>query len=182
MNYPVWYEKISRPFRGSAAARVLRAADKTLVGLFVCEYVCLLACAFGIFQMLLGGPEPDAMGISPVQAVAVPALVFVVAAGLRTLLDKPRPYEAYAIHPVFEERQADESKRGKSMPSLHVASAGVIALSACFAFPSPATAVVQCALCLAVAFTRITGGVHFPQDVLVSLALALAIGIPGFIL
>ena len=108
-----------------------------------------------------------------VRAVAVPGISFVILSVFRYLFNAPRPYEVFGIKPVIK-----KDTKGKSMPSRHVFSIFVIAVTV-FYFCHPAGIVLGAAGVI-MAAARVAGGVHFPADVAVGAAAGIVSGIAGF--
>lgn len=97
--------------------------------------------------------------------VALLALTSISSQLLKELLSHPR------LQPVIEGGHVDPS----SLPSGHATAAMALALAAVFAAPRrarPAAAVVGAALALAVGFSVVALGWHFPSDVLAGYLLA----------
>jgi undecaprenyl-diphosphatase len=80
------------------------------------------------------------------------------AAGLKALVDRPRPPERYA-----EPKTLVPVPHDASFPSGHAATSFAAATMLSFAFPRLAPALLL--LAAAVAFSRIYVGVHYPLDV-----------------
>lgn len=163
MNYERWYANISAPFRSVSAKRALTVLDKGLVYAIAALYLVTLAYLAFIADVRFW------------RALIVPGATFALVTVLRAVLDKPRPYEEHAIDPIIK-----KDTHGKSLPSRHVASAVIIACT--LAWLNPPLGVAAFAACFIVAFTRIVGGVHYPRDVIASLAISLAAGLTGFVL
>ena len=108
-----------------------------------------------------------------VRAVAVPGISFVILSVFRYLFNAPRHYEVFGIKPVIK-----KDTKGKSMPSRHVFSIFVIAVTV-FYFCHPAGIVLGAAGVI-MAAARVAGGVHFPADVAVGAAAGIVSGIAGF--
>lgn len=108
-----------------------------------------------------------------VRAVAVPGISFVILSVFRYLFNAPRPYEVFGIKPVIK-----KDTKGKSMPSRHVFSMFVIAVTV-FYFCHPAGIVLGAAGVI-MAAARVAGGVHFPADVAAGAAAGIVSGIVGF--
>ena len=161
MDYSEWYKRIAAPFRRNAGARFLEMLDKLLVVGFVAAYAVLLA-------VLLATGDSRLLG-----AIVVPGATYAIARAVRTLVNRPRPYEACDIDPLIK-----KDTHGKSMPSLHMTCAAIIAI-ACFQVWPVGGSVLFCA-CICIAFTRIVGGVHYPTDIVASIALAVLCGAIGF--
>lgn len=184
MDYADWYAKASRPFRGRVATWLVRVLDAGLVGVFVAEYMNALYGA-GYWQWAMSTLNYPVMEVPPRTSLAalvvVPLAAFVLASVLRAKLNRPRPYEAHDIKPLFARDLVQQRKSGRSLPSRHMTCAVIIAVSFCLVYPpGPLVIPIQALLCAGVAFTRIIGGVHFPRDVIAATALALACGLVGF--
>ena len=160
MNYARFYKRISSPLRSPRARRLLRLFDKLLVLLFVIAYAGLL-----ITLAIHGDPRI-------IKVLAIPLVAFVCTALLRVLINRPRPSESCDIDPLIRKEST-----GKSLPSLHVASAVVISIT--YLWIIPASGPLCLLACCAVAGTRIIGGLHFPSDVACAAVLSLLIGISG---
>ena len=75
------------------------------------------------------------------------------------LFDQKRPYVVYDFTPLIV-----KEKKGQSMPSRHVFSAFVIAMSALYiCIP---LGIFMMLLAVIMAFERVICGVHFPKDVI----------------
>ena len=107
------------------------------------------------------------------KAILVPAVSFIVLSVFRYLYNAPRPYEVFGMQPVIK-----KDTKGKSMPSRHVFSIFVIAVTV-FYFCHPAGICLGAAGVI-MAAARVAGGVHFPADVAVGAAAGIVSGIAGF--
>ena len=163
MDYESWYERISEPFRGDNAMRLVNVADKAMVIVVAAVYIAVLAWLFFTGDRRLP------------RAVLVPMFTFALVSVIRERIDAPRPYELYAIDPIIF-----KDTRGKSFPSRHLASAVIIACA--LAWLNPVLGVLGFICSIIVAFTRIVGGVHFPRDIAASIGIALACGLVGFVI
>ena len=164
MNYVDWYRRVSAPFRSAIAREVIVVADKALVLFIAVAYFASIVLLFVRGEVL-----------AAVRVVLVPAITFALVTYLRDRWNTRRPYEDFDIDPII---QKDE--RGRSMPSRHVSSAVIIACA--LAWQHMDWGALAFAACAVVAFTRIVGGVHYPRDVAVGAAIALACGILGFVI
>ena len=98
-----------------------------------------------------------------------------LALGLKAATGRPRPFETIP--------QADPligATVGQSMPSGHAATsfAGAVVLS----YLLPRSAPYMFLLAVAIAFSRIYVGVHYPSDVAAGAALGAAVGLAGVLL
>ena len=99
------------------------------------------------------------------KAMLVPACGLVFATILRKTINRPRPYETHDIKPLIRKEQ-----RGESCPSRHVFSAAIIAFTVLHYVPKAGFAMLVASL--AVAFSRVAGGVHYVSDTIASFLLA----------
>lgn len=88
----------------------------------------------------------------------------------RSLYNRPRPYQTWAIQPLIK-----KDSLGKSFPSRHVFSATVIAMLALTLNPWLGGAMLF--LAGALAFLRVLGGVHYPSDVMAGYAIGILVGL-----
>ena len=107
--------------------------------------------------------------------LAVPGLGFVLLSIVRARIDAPRPYELAAVNPLL-----DSSTHGKSFPSRHVGSGALIGSSLCFVHPLLGIGVLFITVVLAI--VRVTGRVHFPQDVVAGYIAGVIFGFLGMLL
>jgi membrane-associated phospholipid phosphatase len=99
------------------------------------------------------------------QAIAIPAVFFVLLSVFRKWVNRPRPYEAMEIVPLLKKESS-----GASFPSRHVFSAFMIALTFFAVAPWGALLIIPAVL---LAIVRVIGGVHYPSDVIVGAGIAL---------
>lgn len=88
----------------------------------------------------------------------------------RSLYNRPRPYQTWAIQPLIK-----KDSLGKSFPSRHVFSATVIAMLALTLNPWLGGAMLFLAGDLAL--LRVLGGVHYPSDVLAGYVIGILVGL-----
>lgn len=155
------YARLSAPFRQPARRKALLAANKaTTWGCYLAYPLLLLVLALQrdgrFFRSLL-----------------VPAVSFAALSLVRRALNFRRPYEVLDIDPIIH-----KDTKGKSMPSRHVFSIFVIAMT--FLWIVPWLGVVLLVLGAALACVRVIGGVHFPRDVLAGAAVGILAGVIGF--
>ena len=101
--------------------------------------------------------------------ILIPGLSFVLLSLVRKFLNQPRPYEAWAIHPLIIKKS-----KGQSMPSRHVFSATVI--SVCILHENLFLGLLLLLLSALLALCRVLGGVHYPKDVIIGYLIGLAAG------
>lgn len=148
------YARLSAPFRQPARRKALLAANKAAT------WGCYLAYPLLLLVLAL---QQDGRFF---RSLLVPAVSFAA-------LNFRRPYEVLDIDPIIH-----KDTKGKSMPSRHVFSIFVIAMT--FLWIVPWLGVVLLALGAALACVRVIGGVHFPRDVLVGAAVGILAGVIGF--
>lgn len=142
---------------------LVQRVNRGLTGLvFFCYplYLCLLLV------------KKDALLL---QAVAVPAVSFVVVSVFRRIVNEPRPYEKFKTPPVLS-----KETKGKSFPSRHVFSVFVIAVTVFVRCPAAGLLLGAAGVLLAV--IRVVGGVHEPRDVIAGAVFGIASGIIGYYL
>lgn len=155
------YARLSAPFRGERREKALKLVNKTLTGLCYAAYPALL---LGLLLTRDG---------RLLRAVLVPGVSFVLLSLIRRGINAPRPYEVLPIAPIIH-----KDTRGKSMPSRHVFSMFVIAMT--FLWICPVLGVVLLCFGAVLAGVRVVGGVHFPRDVMVGAAAGVLSGAAGY--
>lgn len=113
-----------------------------------------------------------------VRALLVPAVCFAAVTALRPLINRQRPYDFFDHPPVGRCKRG----KGKSMPSRHTVSAAAIAFAVIYAFPTFPVVLVMLPLSTLIAALRILSGQHYPEDVAVGFALAVALSLLGYFL
>lgn len=156
------YERLSAPFRAEKRARLLLAGNRALTWACYVLYPLLLAA------LLLQGRGWDAL-----RGLLVPGLSFGALSLVRGAINRPRPYETLDIDPIIH-----KDTRGKSMPSRHVFSIFVIAMTGLWILPP--LGIVLLVLGAVLAWIRVVGGVHYPSDVAVGAAVGIACGWIGY--
>ncbi|MGN0519868.1 MAG: phosphatase PAP2 family protein [Candidatus Fimenecus sp.] len=156
------YAKWSRPFRKNKRLRqALVYTDLILTGLVYLSYPVLLC-------VLLVSKD-----IRLWRCFFVPFISFLAVSGLRKLINAERPYEKWHFQPIIR-----KEKHGESFPSRHVFSVFVIAFAFYYTFVP--VGVVLTVFGVILAAVRVTGGVHFPRDVLAGAAIGILAGVLGF--
>ena len=164
MDYGRFYERISRIFRNNGR---LHAAliyfnmyfTYTMYILYPCLLVMLLFTERKLF----------------LRTLIVPAVFFYVLTEVRKKINRERPYEKWNMDVLLE-----KSTRGNSMPSRHVFSSAVIAMS--WMPVSLPAGLFLLAVSAAAALIRVLGGVHYPSDVIAGYLAGIAAGIPLLLL
>lgn len=155
------YEAISAPFREEKRRKILLGANRGVTWLCYAAYPVLLLC------LALGRDSRFFW------ALGVPAVSFVLLSLVRSKLNFPRPYQVLDFVPLIP-----KDTQGKSMPSRHVFSIFVIAMT--FLWVLPWAGVIMLALGALLGLVRVVGGVHFPRDVLVGAACGVGCGLAGY--
>jgi PAP2 superfamily. len=150
-----WF--LARP----SALKVLQLLNRILPGVVYCAYSLLLV-------LLLLKHDPKVMKV-----LLVPAFAFALVTVLRRIINLPRPYESLGIRPLIP-----REKNGESFPSRHAASASVIAVAFCFAFPT--LGALMWVIAVMIGIVRVLAGIHFVRDVAGGIFLGAAIGFFGF--
>ena len=141
------YEKISQPFRSEKGVKWLNIVNTVITSIGYASYPVML-----IYLFFTKFP------VTALYATIVPASGFILLTVVRKAINRPRPYEALDIDPIIK-----KDTKGNSMPSRHVFSMSIIAVTGFFV--SPAVGCVLIALSIMLCFVRVIGGVHYPSDV-----------------
>ena len=164
-NYQELYEHIAGKIENKPIfLRLLRAFNRFITVVMPMIYLTLLATTY--FQQGLG----KQIWIY----VFVPASGFVILSLLRKKVNAPRPYEVWEIVPLL-----NRDSPGQSMPSRHVFSATIISMACLHA--SLSVGVILLVLSALLGLVRISGGVHYPKDVVVGYTSGLAWGMIFFL-
>ena len=164
-NYQEWYDHIAgnienKPFLPS----LLRTFNRFMTVVMPMIYLTLLATTY--FQ--------EGFGKQILIYVFIPATGFVILSFLRKKINAPRPYEEWDIKPLL-----DRDSPGQSMPSRHVFSATIISMACLHA--SLSVGVILLVLSALLGLVRVSGGVHYPKDVVVGYICGLAWGVLFFL-
>ena len=154
-NYDVFYSKIREKY--SHREREIKFVNKLLTLITYFAYPAMAAYLF------IKGDE------RLFKVVAVPAAGFIMLTVFRKAVNRSRPYEKFNINPIIK-----KDTKGQSMPSRHIYSITVIAMT--FLYVMPALGIVFLVFALILAAVRVIGGVHYPTDVLAGFLLAIAAG------
>ena len=161
-DYKTFYEELTEPYRTEGAVPLINPFNDLITFLFYVLYPLLLVYIYINFRTLFW------------KSLLVPAVSFLLISLFRVIFDRPRPYEVHDIDPLIQ-----KSSRGHSMPSRHIFSCMVIAMTVL-----QINSEVGILLLLAGAsegFIRVLGGVHYPDDVIAGAVLGVLAGLIYFI-
>ena len=164
-NYQEWHDHITgnienKPF----LLRLLRAFNRFMTVVMPMIYLTLLATTY----------LQEGLGKQVLIYVFIPASGFVILSLFRKKINAPRPYEVWEIVPLL-----DRDSPGQSMPSRHVFSATIISMACLHA--SLSAGVILLVLSALLGLVRVSGGVHYPKDVLIGYACGLVWGVIFFL-
>ena len=164
-NYQEWYDHIATNIKNKPLyLSLLRAFNRFMTVVMPIVYLTLLATTY--FQ--------EGLGKQVLIYVFVPATGFMVLSLLRKKINAPRPYEEWTINPLL-----DRDSPGQSMPSRHVFSATIISMACLHA--SLSVGVILLVLSALLGLVRVSGGVHYPKDVVVGYICGLVWGVLFFL-
>ena len=166
-GYTAWHARVSawwcaKPGR----AKVLDRTCKVL------KYACYLLYPALLVMLAWEWVHNGCVGMPRdfLQALAIPAVGFILVSLMRRAINEPRPYEACGI-----EKLIDKDTQGKSFPSRHSFSIAVIGM--CWLRYMPAAGILILLASLIMAWARVLAGVHYPRDVACGLALGVLAGL-----
>ena len=164
-NYQEWYNHIAGKIKNNPLfLSLLRTFNRFMTVVMPIVYLTLLATIY--LQQGLG----KQVGIY----LFIPASGFVILSLLRKKINAPRPYEVWEIVPLL-----DRDSPGQSMPSRHVFSATIISMACMHA--SLSLGVILLVLSALLGLVRVSGGVHYPKDVVVGYICGLVWGVIFFL-
>ena len=164
-NYQEWYDHIAGNIENKPLLlRLLRTFNRFMTVVMPMIYLTLLATTY----------LQQGLGKQVCIYVFVPASGFVILSLFRKKINAPRPYEEWAISSLL-----DRDSPGQSMPSRHVFSATIISMACLHA--SLTMGLICLTLSAFLGLVRVLGGVHYPKDVVVGYACALAWGVIFFL-
>ena len=164
-NYQEWYNHIATNIKNKPILlKLLRTFNRFMTVVMPMIYLTLLAITY-----LQRG-----LGKQVLMYVFIPASGFVILSFLRKKINAPRPYEEWDIKPLL-----DRDSPGQSMPSRHVFSATIISMACLHA--SLSVGVILLVLSALLGLVRVSGGVHYPKDVVVGYICGLARGVLFFL-
>ena len=154
-DYTAWHARVSAWWRAKPGRA--KALDRTCK---VLKYACYLLYPALLVMLAWEWVRSGCAGMPRdfLQALAVPALGFVLVSLMRRAINEPRPYEACGI-----EKLIDKDTQGKSLPSRHSFSIAVIGM--CWLRYMPAAGILILLASLVMAWARVLAGVHYPRDV-----------------
>ena len=166
-NYAEWHARASAWWRAKPGRA--KALDRTCK---VLKYACYLLYPALLVMLAREWVRGDCTGTpwNLFQALAVPAVGFVLVSLMRRAINEPRPYEACGI-----EKLIDKDTQGRSFPSRHSFSIAVIGM--CWLRYVPAAGTLILLASLAMAWARVLAGVHYPRDVVCGLSLGVLAGL-----
>ena len=164
-NYQEWYGHVASNIKNKPfLLSLLRTFNRFMTAVMPMIYLTLLATTY--FQ--------EGLGKQVLIYVCIPASGFVILSFLRKKINTPRPYEEWDIKPLL-----DRDSPGQSMPSRHVFSATIISMACLHA--SLSVGVILLVLSALLGLVRVSGGVHYPKDVVVGYICGLAWGVLFFL-
>lgn len=164
-NYQEWYDHIAGNIENkSIFLRLLRVFNRLMTVVMPIVYLTLLTTIY--FREGFG----KQVGIY----LFIPASGFVILSFLRKKINAPRPYEEWDIKPLL-----DRDSPGQSMPSRHVFSATIISMACLHA--SLSVGIILLVLSALLGLVRVSGGVHYPKDVVVGYICGLVWGVIFFL-
>ena len=164
-NYQEWYGHMAANIKNKPfLLSLLRTFNRFMTVVMPIVYLTLLATTY----------LQQGLGKQVLIYVFIPASGFVILSLLRKKINALRPYEEWAIKPLL-----DRDSPGQSMPSRHVFSASIISM-ACLH-----TSLTMGMICLILSaflgLVRVSGGVHYPKDVVVGYICGLVWGVIFFL-
>lgn len=157
-DYAATYQRLTAPLRRSPnAIFFLQLFNGSITRLMYLLYPLLLAYIFWYQKERI------------LPYILLPGLAFLLVTLIRKVLNQARPYEAWDIQPFLK-----KETQGQSMPSRHVFSATMISM--CFLTFNLCLGAVLLILSATLAVCRVLGGVHYPKDVLVGMAIGILAG------
>ena len=164
-NYQEWYGHIAANIKNNQFhLMLLRSFNRFMTVVMPIVYLTLLTTIY--FR--------EGFGKQALMYVFIPASGFVILSFLRKKINAPRPYEEWTIKPLL-----DRDSPGQSMPSRHVFSATIISMACLHA--SLSVGVILLVLSALLGLVRVSGGVHYPKDVVVGYICGLAWGVLFFL-
>lgn len=159
------YEKMTAPFRKiPIRAAVLHTINKITTLIVFLSYPILLILMHQYNDTRI------------TRAFWVPLDTFVIISVLRYFINRKRPYEVFDMEPVIK-----KDTKGKSMPSRHVFSATIIAMTYLCYSPFWMYGIFLMVVSVLIAVVRVLSGVHYISDVVVGMILGVISGLIGYV-
>ena len=163
------YIKITQPFRENPdMAKGIHIANKLCTGLMYLAYPVLLVYLYFY--------APLSSYFSFTHALLVPAVSFVLVSMFRSIVNRPRPYEAFDVPPVIK-----KDTKGHSFPSRHVFSATMIAMTFILHSPWSLLGLAFLVVSILLAVVRVMSGVHYISDVVAGFLVGVVAAILGYV-
>ena len=164
-NYQEWYDYIAANIKNKPfLLSLLRTFNRFMTVVMPIVYLTLLTTTY----------LQQGLGKQVLIYVFIPASGFVILSLLRKKINALRPYEEWAIKPLL-----DRDSPGQSMPSRHVFSASIIPMACLHA--SLTMGMICLTLSAFLGLVRVSGGVHYPKDVVVGYICGLVWGVIFFL-
>ena len=158
-------ELYRRVFARPRLVSFLKIFDRAAVLIVALGYLAALVwCAFGHYKELI-------------RLAVSTAIPFVAISLFRLAFNAPRPYELYDLTGLVD---TSGSKRGRSFPSRHVASAFLIGSSLCFI--NPIAGAIALVLGAGLGACRVLLAKHFVRDVITGALLGGILGCLGMLI
>ena len=148
--------------------KYINSHEKLHKALIVINYILTAIMYMSFLMLLMALAYKRDMRI--IAVVLVCGITFVLVSVFRYFFDAPRPYVKYGYKPAV-----DKDKQGQSMPSRHVFSAFIIAMSFMWISPKFGIALIVVSVCIAI--HRVVVGVHFIKDVVVGALVGIIAGL-----
>ena len=162
-----FYERMTQPFRDfPKLAKSVHRMNQLLTGIIALSFTGLLIALFWMKDAGL------------YRAIVVPLDGCLIVSAFRFFCNRQRPYEKFEIMPGIK-----KETKGKSFPSRHVFSAGIITFTF-FVQEEPvflAMGIVLLAVTGLVSVIRVWTGIHYPSDIFGAWIAAILTGWLGFI-
>lgn len=132
--------------------------------------VMLMYIAYPVLLLLVYRQTGSLTAPLFLRVLGVPAISFGLVTVVRSSINRPRPYETHGFQPLIS-----RNKQGESLPSRHVFSSTIIAMTYLYLYPGWGAAFLVVSVLSAV--TRVLGGVHYPSDVFAGFVIGVGAGL-----
>lgn len=162
---------MTQPFRDNPGmAKGIHIANKLCTGVMYLAYPVLLVYMYFNAHRISSFFQFE-------KVLFVPAVSFVLLSIFRSLVNRPRPYEAFDVPPVIK-----KDTKGHSFPSRHVFSATMIAMTFVLHSPFFVLGLIFLIVSLLLAVVRVVSGVHYISDVVAGILVAVVAAVVGYLL